>query len=1038
MPHTCAPLFLYAKSGCFLKNEQKSCEKRGMNMTEFRYSIVKDPEAFMENRLMAHSDHEYYSSKKKAEEGVSDFKYSLNGVWRFAFARNYELAPKDFWQNEFDTRKWDTIRVPAHIQMEGYGHPQYTNVQYPWDGYENIRPGEIPENFNPVASYVKYFELPELMRGRRVFVSFQGAESGLALWLNGQYIGYAEDSFTPSEFELTDFIDPLGENKLAAQVFRFTAGSWCEDQDFFRFSGIFRDVYLYTIPEVHIRDLKIQTLLDDDYKDAYLSVDLDSIGEGTAELNLLDGEKSVACGKISIAGGQAHISLPVTAPKKWSAEDPYLYSLAIEVRGADGSLTEYICEKVGFRRFELIDHIMCLNGKRIVFRGVNRHEFSAKSGRVITFEDMVTDIRTMKQNNINAIRTSHYPNRTELYRLCDVYGIYMIDETNLETHGVFNAVGRQKEPLEFAVPGNRPEYVEMLIDRARSMYERDKNHPAILIWSCGNESFGGEDIFKMHEAFHAWDPTRLVHYEGITWDRRYPDTSDIESTMYAPVCDIVQFLSEKRDKPYITCEYTHAMGNSCGAMHKYTDLTETEPLYQGGFIWDYIDQAIVTKDRFGREFLGYGGDFGDRPHDGSFSGNGIVYGRDRDPSPKMQEVKFNYQAVKVRFTETELIIKNNNLFTNTDVYRCVCRLEKEGKLIERKDLQVIVPPLSERRMPIPFDISGREGEYTVTVSFELREDTIWAMAGHEVAYGQTTLGTYKKAEHRKSYMEVVEGWDNIGVKGDAYEILFSVCGGGLISYRYGGRELLDRMPKPNFWRPMTENDIAAMLPFRAGDWKLASMYVTHKSHHGRRGAEPEFDPEEVKVTYTYNLATKPAMDCRLSYKVHSDGAVDVNLHLDASDKVGELPEFSVMFTVDADFDNLTWYGLGPSETYADRDHAKLGVYKTRVADTVAKYLVPQESGNHTGVRWAEITDTLGRGIRFEGDKLSLNVSPWTPHEIDNAQHPNELPPVLHTYIRVGLVQMGIGGDDTWGALVHPEYMIDNKKPLDLAFTFRGI
>ena len=361
-------------------------------MTEFRYSIVKDPEAFMENRLMAHSDHEYYSSKKKAEEGVSDFKYSLNGVWRFAFARNYELAPKDFWKNEFDTRKWDTIRVPAHIQMEGYGHPQYTNVQYPWDGYENIRPGEIPENFNPVASYVKYFELPEFMRGRRVFVSFQGAESGLALWLNGQYIGYAEDSFTPSEFELTDFIDPLGENKLVAQVFRFTAGSWCEDQDFFRFSGIFRDVYLYTIPEVHIRDLKIQTLLDDDYKDAYLSVDLDSIGEGTAELNLLDGEKSVACGKISIAGGQAHISLSVAAPKKWSAEDPYLYSLAIEIRGADGSLTEYICEKVGFRRFELIDHIMCLNGKRIVFRGVNRHEFSAKSGRVITFEDMVTGI----------------------------------------------------------------------------------------------------------------------------------------------------------------------------------------------------------------------------------------------------------------------------------------------------------------------------------------------------------------------------------------------------------------------------------------------------------------------------------------------------------------------------------------------------------------------------------------------------------------------------------------------------------------------
>ena len=1009
-----------------------------MDMAEFCYEIVKDPKVFMQNRQSAHSDHEFYSSREAAAAGVSDFKYSLNGIWRFAYARNYELAPADFWKKEFDTRKWDTIRVPAHIQMEGYGHPQYTNVQYPWDGYEDIRPGEIPESFNPVASYVKYFDLPDFMRGRRVFVSFQGAESGLALWLNGHYVGYAEDSFTPSEFELTDFIDPHGENKLAAQVFRFTAGSWCEDQDFFRFSGIFRDVYLYAIPEVHIRDLKIQTLLDDSYRNAMLSVDLDSIGEGRAEMNLYDGDEIIARGKADLDGGVSRVSIPITAPKKWSAENPVLYRLEITIFDAGGTTCEFIREKIGFRRFEIKDHVMCLNGKRIVFRGVNRHEFSAGSGRVVTYDDMVTDVRTMKQNNINAIRTSHYPNRTELYRLCDEYGIYMIDETNLESHGVFNAVGRGLEPLEFAVPGNRPEYVQMLIDRARSMYERDKNHPAILIWSCGNESFGGEDIFKMHEAFRAWDPTRLVHYEGIAWDRRYPGTSDIESTMYTPVSDIIEFLRENRDKPYINCEYAHAMGNSCGAMHKYTDLTETEPLYQGGFIWDYIDQAVVTKDRYGREFLGYGGDFGDRPHDGSFSGNGIVYGKDRAPSPKMQEVKYNYQAIKVRFDGSELVIKNNNLFTNTDAYRCVCRLEKEGRLIERRDLRMDIPPLTERRMEVPFDISGQDEEYTITVSFELGEDTIWARAGHEVAYGQTTVGTYRPAAHRKAYMKVTEGWDNIGVRGDAYEILFSKNRGGLVSYRYGGRELLDRMPMPNFWRPMTENDNAALLPFRAGDWKLASMYVTHKSEHGRSASEPEFDREEVRVTYTYNLPTKPAMQCALSYKVYSDGAVDVNLHMDASDKVGELPEFSVIFTVDADFNELTWYGRGPAETYADRDHAKLGVYRSSVADTVAGYLVPQESGNHTEVRWACVTDEHGRGLRIEGDKLSLSVSPWTPHEIDNALHPNELPPVLHTYIRVGLAQMGIGGDDTWGALVHPEYRIDNSKPLDLHFTFRGI
>ena len=1007
-------------------------------MKTFDITIVKNPEIFMENRLAAHSDHEYYSTENAASEGVSDFKYSLNGIWKFAFAKNYDLAPKGFESTDFDTRKWDVIRVPAHIQMEGYGHPQYVNVQYPWDGSEAIVPGQIPERFNPVASYVKYFELPDFMKGRKVFISFQGAESGLAVWLNGHYIGYSEDSFTPSEFDLTEFVNTEGENKLAVQVFRFTAGSWCEDQDFFRFSGLFRDVYLYTIPDVHVQDLKIRTLLDDNYKNADLVTDLTCTAEGSAKLTLYDGDTIVAEKETTLISGKTEVILPVRNPKKWSAEAPNLYDLEIKVYKKSGELSEYICEKTGFRRFELINNIMCLNGKRIVFRGVNRHEFSSRSGRVIRYEDMVTDVRTMKQNNINAIRTSHYPNRTELYRLCDEYGLYMIDETNLECHGVFNAVLRGLEPLEFALPGNRPEYVEMLIDRAKSMYERDKNHPSILIWSCGNESYGGEDLYKMHEAFRSWDPGRLIHYEGISWDRRYPNTSDVESTMYAPVCDIIQFLSEKRDKPYINCEYTHAMGNSCGAMHKYTDLTETEPLFQGGFIWDYIDQAILKKDRFGNEFLGYGGDFGDRPHDGSFSGNGIVYGLDRDPSPKMQEVKFNYQAIKVTFDGKDVIIRNNNLFTNTNEYNCVVRIEKEGKLIALKTGRMDVEPLSECRMPLPVEIPDEGGEYVLTVSFELKEDTLWANAGHEVAYGQTTLGKYIPAEHKKYHMEITKGWDNIGVRGDDFEILFSNLAGGLVSYCYGGREMLDRIPKPNFWRPMTENDNACMLPFRAGDWKVASMYVSHKVHHGRWGTDQVFDEEQVKVTYTYHLPTKPAMDCLLSYKVHSDGAVDVDLHMDASDKVGELPEYSVLFTIDADFDRLTWYGRGPAETYADRDHAKLGVYRSKVADTVAKYLVPQESGNHTDVRWAEITDALGRGLRIEGDRLSLNVSPWTPHEIDNAFHPNELPPVLHTYVRAGLAQMGIGGDDTWGARTHPEYMIDNTKPLDLRFTFKGI
>ena len=444
-------------------------------MSEFCYEIVKNPEIFQENRLDAHSDHEYFSCEAAAASGVSDFKYSLNGVWKFMWAKNYESCLKEFAAMDVDCRRWDTIRVPAHIQMEGYGHPQYVNVQYPWDGSEAIVPGQIPEVFNPVASYVKYFRVPANMSEKQVFISFQGVESGMAVWLNGQYVGYAEDSFTPSEFDLTEYIDYEGENKLAVMVFRFTAGSWLEDQDFFRFSGIFRDVYLYTVPDVHVRDLKILTILDDDYRDADLAVTLKSIGKGSARLTLFDGEavlnETEAVLTSEKEGTEVH--LDVENPKKWSAEKPYLYDLKIEVFDADGNFTEVIFEKVGFRRFELIHNVMCINGKRIVFRGVNRHEFSPVSGRCVPDQLAEQDVILMKRNNINAIRTSHYPNRTALYRLCDRYGLYMIDETNMESHGVFDAVMKKILPLEEAVPGNKMEYLGLLLDRAKSMYERE-------------------------------------------------------------------------------------------------------------------------------------------------------------------------------------------------------------------------------------------------------------------------------------------------------------------------------------------------------------------------------------------------------------------------------------------------------------------------------------------------------------------------------------------------------------------------------------
>ena len=545
---------------------------------------IKNPLFYGENRIAAHSDHKYYLSEAEFVQNIQSLKQSLDGVWKFRYAKNMEDAPDDFFKNDTDCRSWDDIRVPAHIQLEGYGKPQYVNVQYPWDGHEVVEPGEIPTRFNPTASYVKYFTVPAQFVGKRVFVSFQGVESGFALWCNGSYVGYSEDSFTPSDFELTDVLK-AGENKLAVQVYKWTSGSWCEDQDFFRFSGIFRSVYLYAIPDTHVSDIRIRTDLNADYTRADLVVSLtvtarQAEGSVRAGLTLSDISEAAETEITLVNGENPAVHMTVDEPMLWSAEEPFLYELLITLYDADGNVVEIIPQKVGFRRFAMDNGIMTLNGKRIVFKGVNRHEFSGRFGRVPDYDEMLQDIITMKRHNINAIRTSHYPNDSRLYELCDEYGLYLIDECNMESHGAWDLVLRGKMPIGQALPGDRKEWEPLLLDRVNSMYQRDKNHPSILIWSCGNESFGGSVIHAMSQKLHELDDTRLVHYEGVFNDRRINTISDMESQMYSSVASIKEFLKKDRSKPFILCEYTHAMGNSCGAMHKYTDLTDEEPLFQ--------------------------------------------------------------------------------------------------------------------------------------------------------------------------------------------------------------------------------------------------------------------------------------------------------------------------------------------------------------------------------------------------------------------------------------------------------------------------
>ena len=1012
---------------------------------QFDYANVKNPEYFCDGRMEAYSDHAYYASETDMLDGESLFAESLNGIWKFHYARNYGAVIRGFEKEEYCCSSWDDIRVPAHIQMEGYDVPQYANTQYPWEGREDIRPGEIPEYFNPVASYVKYFSVPERMKGKRIFVSFQGAESGLAVWLNGVFIGYSEDSFTPSDFELTGYLKE-GQNKLAVQVFKWTAGSWCEDQDFYRFSGLYRDVFLYTVPNVHIRDLRIRAIPDETLQKAELEIVSCTWGEGKARFVLsrygkvfVDEEKEL--------NGENRFVWEVDHPALWSAEVPNLYDLMITVTGKDGAVTELIPEKVGFRRFEMKDHMMTLNGKRIVFKGVNRHDFSSVGGRHVSEEELRKDLTVMKQNNINAIRTSHYPNGSLLYRLCDEYGLYLIDETNMETHGSWDTV-RADGDDDYIVPNDRPEWLPLLLDRENSMYQRDKNHPSILIWSCGNESYGGKDIYEMSQFFRKEDPTRLVHYEGVFNDRRYNDTSDMESQMYTPVEKIKEFLAKDRSKPFICCEYTHAMGNSCGAMHKYTDLTDTDPLYQGGFIWDYIDQTIYKKDRYGQEFQAYGGDFGERPTDYNFSANGIVYGGDREPSPKMQEVKYNYQNITAKVSENRVTIINKNLFLNTNEFDCVVLVERNGKALRQIKMETEVEPLGEKTYPLPFAKETLPGEYTVTVSFRLKEDQIWAKAGHEVAFGQYVYRNQGEKKLCKRPVKVIRSKHNIGVRGECFEVIFSVLDGGLASYRYAGKEMIKEIPKPNFWRAPVDNDQGNQMPKRYAQWKIASMYAGHKDYRGAdccKVLEPKVEVKEysVRVTYTYLMPTTPDSQCQVAYEVYGDGTVQTTLSYDPVKELGDMPEFGLMFKLDADYDHVTWYGLGPEETYADRKKgAKLGVYQNLVQDNLARYIVPQECGAKEEVRYASVTDRSGRGMLFEMDEKSgpmmFSALPYTPHEMENAKHVYELPQVHYTVVRAALGQMGIAGDDSWMSFTHPEYLLNVEGKMEFTFRFRGI
>lgn len=993
---------------------------------------LQNPTVFAVNRLPHHSDHKYFAVNDEVAKNKSSFTESLNGIWKFSYAKNLNSTYKEFYQESYDAKNWNDIKVPGHIEMQGYDKPQYVNTMYPWDGHEVINPPQIPTIYNPVGSYVKYFEVPKAWGSSPVYISFQGVESAFYVWLNGEFVGYSEDSFTPAEFDLTPFIKD-GENKLAVMVIKWSSGSWLEDQDFWRFSGIFRDVYLYTVPQTHVVDLFVQTQLDEAYCHGELKLDIAIAGDLNSylEVSLQNAEGieiesfSAACEeKLVLSHGISNVAL-------WSSESPYLYEMIIKVMNKETrEVVEVISQKVGFRKFEMINCIMHLNGKRIVFNGVNRHEFSCHHGRCVTLEEMLWDVKNMKQYNINAVRTSHYPNQSVFYDLCDEYGLYVIDEANLESHGTWQTIGTLKP--EFIVPDSKPEWCEAVIDRAAAMLERDKNHPSILIWSCGNESYGGENIYKMSEYYRAKDSTRLVHYEGVFNDRRFNDSSDMESQMYTKVPQIKEYLENDPKKPFICCEYTHAMGNSNGAMHKYIELTENYPMYQGGFIWDYIDQAILTKDQYGKEYLAFGGDFGDKPTDYNFCVNGIIFA-DRRVSPKMQEVKFNYQAFKLNVDQTTVQITNKNLFVGTEGYSLNYEVLKDGVVMEQGNLLVDVPAGETKTIELPIHEQTIPAEYAVSVALVLKENTLWAKSGHEVAFGQYS---YKVENHKpvnKPGVIVVDGDNNFGVRGDNFHAIYSKPYGGLTSYKYMGKELISAIPMPNFWHAPTDNDRGNKMAYRCAPWKVAGLYAKVID------IKTSYDELSASITYAYSLATTPKTVCKVTYTTYGDGEISVELDYQGVSGLPEMPDFGLLFKVPSQYNKVSWYGYGPEENYSDRRHgARLGIFTNEVKDNMTGYVIPQECGNKTGVRWAEVVNESGSGIKITSEKMEFCALPYTPHEIENAYHHYELPPVHHTVLKASLKHMGIGGDDSWGACTHEEYLIPSHEDMKFRLSIKGI
>ncbi len=989
------------------------------------------------------------------ERTKSPFYLSLNGDWKYHYATNHTGCVPDFWKPEFDDSDWKTIPVPSNVELSGYGIPIYVNIRYPWT-WHGVAPNPpfVPEDDpnNTVNSYRRRFTVPKEWADRRVFVTFDGVNSFFYLWVNGQKVGLGKDSRTPVEFDLTKYLVP-GENLLAVENYRWCDGSYLEDQDMWRLSGIFRDVYLWSPPDLHIRDFEVKTGFDEQYRSADVAVSarLVNYGEAAAgaglQITLLDPlgktvlsarpiQKTLEAGQEIPVEGVARVANPL----KWTAETPNLYKLLLTLQDGSGKTLEVVPVNVGLRSVEIRQGNLLVNGRRIFIKGVNRHEFEPDRGQAITVASMERDIQMMKQFNMNAMRCCHYPNQTAWYDLCDRYGLYLIDEADIESHGM----GFGDKTL-----ARNPDWAEAHLNRTIRMVERDKNHPSVIIWSLGNEAGDGPNFEATSKWIHQRDPSRPVHYEPAG---RKPYT-DIVCPMYPDPRELGSYAAKAQPRPYIMCEYEHAMGNGSGDFWSYWDQIYHKPHLQGGFIWDWVDQGLrqrqrpLPADRFEPvkpgepTFWAYGGDFGPKgtPSDDNFCCNGLVT-PDRQPHPGLYQVKHVYQYIHCRAVDLDtrtIAVQNGYEFTHLQDFAAGhWRLKADGREIQSGALPDLgLAPGDTQQLKIPVRAVKPEPgvEYSLELTFTLKHALPWAKAGHEIAWDEFKLPDTAPARvlalNKVPPVKWLNGTNQARVLGKDFELVFDSLTGALKSWRYKKAELIHSPLRPDFWRAQTDNDRGRKMIDSQGLWQYAYQDAQLRAFAGLDKGD------HVEIEVDLNLPRAGDAQWETTYKVYGSGEVLVQAHFKpGKTDLPKLVRLGMQMALPRGFERVTWLGPGPQETYADRKDAKLGVYVGTVdAQFYADYTEPGESGNKVDARWLALSNGKMGLLAVGLPLLSVNALHYGTDDLNAGKHAFQLPRRDYIMLNLDLKQQGVGGDNSWGAWPHPEFLIPCQ---EYSYSFR--